>query len=149
MSIANLCSREVVVVGRDTTAEQAAQLMRQNHVGDLVIVDEVDGKAKPAGIVTDRDIVLSVVATGLDPKVFTVGDLVFEKLVTCPQSTGFYEAIQLMRMHGIRRIPVVDEEESLVGILTVDDIVQLMAEEMAELGKLITKEQAHEAEARK
>jgi CBS domain-containing protein len=149
MAIGKLCVREVAVANRNTTVYDAARVMRQFHVGDLVVVEEDDGRARPAGIVTDRDIVLSVVATGLDPAIFTVGDLVVRDLVTAREDDGVFETIQRMRSHGIRRMPVVDRDGALVGIISVDDMVQLMAEEMAELGKLIAREQAEEVHVKR
>ena len=94
MAIGKLCVREVAVATRDTTVHEAARVMRQLHVGDLVVVDEAGGPRKPVGIVTDRDVVLSVVATGLDPGVFTLGDLMVKDLVTCREDEGVFECVQ-------------------------------------------------------
>lgn len=146
MAIGSVCTTEVAVATRDTTVFEAARMMRQLHVGDLVVVE---GGRSPIGIVTDRDIVLSVVATGLDANVFTLGDLMTRDLVTVREDTGVFETIQLMRLHGVRRLPVTDREGGLVGIISVDDLVELLADEMAELGKLIAREQAHEFQARR
>jgi CBS domain-containing protein len=146
MAIGNVCTTEVAVAGRNTTVQDAARMMRQLHVGDLVVVE---GGKTPVGIVTDRDIVLSVVATGLDPAVFTIGDLITRDLVTCRYDTGVFECIQLMRIHGVRRMPVIDRDGGLVGIVSVDDLVELLADELGELGKLIAREQAHEFQARR
>jgi CBS domain-containing protein len=148
MSIGKICVREVAVAERSTTVREAAQLMRRFH-DNLVIVDGAGSRARPVGIVTDRDIVLSVVATGLDPAVFTLGDLTMNALVTCKEDQGVFECIQQMRRHGIRRMPVVDGEGGLAGIVAVDDLVQLLAEEMGELGKLIVREQSREALAKR
>jgi CBS domain-containing protein len=148
MAIGNICIREVAVAGRDTTIQEAARLMRQFHVGDLVVV-EGDGRPNPVGLVTDRDIVLAVVAPGLDPEVFTLGDLATRDLVTCREDQGVFECIQLMRVHGVRRMPVVDREGALVGIVSVDDLIELLAEELGELGKLIAREQVHEVQSRR
>lgn len=147
MAIGNICVREVNVADRNTTVADAAHMMRQQHVGDLVVVES--GSRKPVAIVTDRDIVLSVVATKLDPDVFTLGDLVVRKLVTCPEDQGIFECIQLMRMHGVRRMPVVNGTGQLVGIVSVDDLIRLLAEEMSELSKLIQHEQAEEVNTRR
>ena len=76
MPIGQVCIREVLVAERDTSVQEAARLMRQHHVGDLVVVDARNGHRVPVGIVTDRDIVISVVAPKLDPAVFTLGDLI-------------------------------------------------------------------------
>ena len=149
MAIGDICVREVLVAERGTTAQEAAKLMRQYHVGDLVVVDATSGRRVPVGIVTDRDIVISVVATGLDPKVFTLGDLLTREVVVGPADEGIFETIQKMRRHGVRRMPIVDAQGSLVGIVSVDDLIQLLAEEMTELSKLISREQARETLSRR
>lgn len=148
MPIGEICSRETVVCDRNTTILEASQLMRQHHVGDLVVIEESAGKQVPVGIVTDRDIVVSVVSMKLDTSVFAVGDLVFSDIVTIREDQGVFETMQQMRAHGIRRIPVVNEEGGLVGIVSIDDLIQLLAEEMNELAKLISREQAREVQAR-
>jgi CBS domain-containing protein len=148
MPIGDVCVRDVVVAERTMTIQEAARLMRQHHVGNLVVIDAPNGHRSPTGIVTDRDIVISVVATKLDPAVFTLGDLVMQDLVTAPEDQGIFETIQQMRAHGIRRMPIVNEQDDLVGIVSVDDLVQLLAEELSELGKLISREQAREMNTR-
>lgn len=148
MPIGEICVREVVVAPKDTTVQDAAHLMRQNHVGNLVIVDRANGGGKPIGIVTDRDITISVVATKLDPSVFTLGDMITEKLVAAREDQGIFETIQQMRMKGIRRLPVIDKEGKLTGIVSLDDLIQLLAKEMNELSKLISQEQTREAHLR-
>jgi len=135
-----------VVVSKEQTIQQAAVLMRRNHVGDLVVVEErAGGRQVPVGIVTDRDIVVSVLATAVDPQVYTVGDLVARKLLTVAEDQGVFETIQYMRTNGVRRMPVVDRAGGLVGIISVDDLIQLLSDEMSELAKLIAREQVHEA----
>ena len=149
MAIGDICVREVLVTERETTAQEAAKLMRQYHVGDLVVVDATSGRRVPVGIVTDRDIVISVVATGLDPKIFTLGDLLTREVVIGRADEGIFETIQRMRRNGVRRMPVVDAQDSLVGIVSVDDLIQLLAAEMTELSKLISREQARETLSRR
>jgi CBS domain-containing protein len=146
MPVGEICVREVVVAPRETTIQDAAHLMRHHHVGNLLIVDRPNGDGVPVGIVTDRDITISVVAPKLDPSVFTLGDLVTEKLAVVPEDQGVFETIQQMRLKGIRRMPVVSKEGKLVGIVSVDDLIHLLAEEMNELSKLIAHEQAREAQ---
>lgn len=146
MPIGEVCVRDVVVVTKEKTIQQAAALMRRNHVGDLIVVEEkTDGRRVPVGIVTDRDIVVSVLATGLDPQVYTVGDLVSRELLTTAEDQGVFETIQRMRTNGVRRMPVVDRTGGLVGIISVDDLIQLLSDEMGELAKLIAREQVQEA----
>ncbi len=144
MPVGEICTREVAVADRAMTIQEAAQVMRQHHVGNVVVVDQHNGRRVPVGIVTDRDIVVSVVATKLDPAIFTVGDLAMHKPTTCLEDEGVLECIRKMRLKGIRRMPVMDQEGSLAGIIAVDDLIQLLAEEMNAIGKLIAREQAQE-----
>ena len=148
MPIGEICNREVVFSYPNHTVREAALLMREYHVGDLVVVEE-NGKRKPVGIVTDRDIAISIVALGLDPDVITVGDIMGPELVTVRENQGVFETIQQMRLKGVRRLPIVGEEGALVGIVAVDDLVALFADELSELSKVIVREQMVEVKPRK
>ncbi|MHB9117521.1 MAG: CBS domain-containing protein [Burkholderiales bacterium] len=148
MPISEFCNREVVFATRKTSIPEAAQLMRQFHVGDLVVVDETNGKRAPIGIITDRDIVIEIIAKSLDIDEFTVGDIMSSQLVSVPEQEGVFETIRLMRAKGIRRIPVVNREGGLEGIVSADDILDLLAEEMTKLAKLAPREQEREAQTR-
>jgi CBS domain-containing protein len=149
MPVGDICVREVVTATRDTTIQEAALLMRENHVGDLLVLDRVKGNRTPVGIVTDRDIVVAIVALGLDSAVLTVGDIMGPELETVLEDQGVFETIYQMRRAGVRRIPVVNKQGYLVGIISIDDLIQLLAEEMSELAKLISREQRKEAYARR
>jgi CBS domain-containing protein len=148
MPIGELAIRQVVVARRDTPVMDAAKLMRQYHVGDIVVTDELDGKRLPVGIVTDRDIVLEVLAQDVDATKLSVGDIMSRDLITVREYEGVFQTIQLMRAKGARRAPVVDERGALIGIVSADDFVELLADELSELSKLISREQKREAEAR-
>ncbi len=148
MPIGEICNREVVVAFPKESAAEAAKLMRQYHVGDLVIVEEGKDRRVPVGIVTDRDLVVEVMAKELDPAKFTVGDLMTRELLTAREQDGIYETIQRMRVHGVRRVPVVDAGGGLVGIVSIDDLFSLLAEEMGDLVRVTAREQAVEAAAR-
>ncbi len=149
MTIGAICNREVITVRRDATVLHAAMLMRQYHVGDVVVIDDLKGKSVPVGIVTDRDIVIELVATALDCKVITTGDIMAANLVVIKESTGIFEAIQLMAAKGIRRLPVVDSGGGLLGIVTLDDLLLLLAKEFGALTKLVSREQKNEATKRR
>lgn len=149
MPISEICSREVVVVRRDDTVLDAAKLMRQHHVGDVLVVEERNGAKVPVGIVTDRDLVVEIMAPELDHLVITVGDIMAPELATVRENTGVFEAIQYMRGKGVRRLPVVNESGGLVGILTLDDLLELLSEELFELAKLVCREQKKEAGSRR
>lgn len=149
MAIGKICNREVVFARRDNTVKEAAQLMREYHVGDLVVVDQSEGKPVPSGIITDRDIVVGVVAKGLEPDALRVGDVMGAELVIARETDGVSETIELMRSKGVRRVPIVDARGGLVGIVTADDILDLLAEEMMALAKMVSREQRREVELRK
>ena len=95
MPIKNVCVQDVVTCNRDTRINEIAQLMRQYHVGDVVVTEESMGKQVPAEIVTDRDIVASVIAVNLDPTIFCAGDLVNRPLNTVREDVGVCEATLL------------------------------------------------------
>lgn len=148
MAVGEICNREVVIAEKMLSVVDAAQLMRRHHVGDLVVVEEKDGRKHPVGIVTDRDIVVEVVAAGVNPDTLKVGDIMGPEVATVRESEGLFEALRYMRGKGVRRMPVVDREGGLVGILTLDDLLGLLAEEMTELAKLVSHERQREATAR-
>jgi CBS domain-containing protein len=123
----------------------AARLMREHHVGNVVVVEEREGKRVPIGIVTDRDVVVEIVALGLDPGTLTIGDIMLPGLATIDEATGVFETIEFMRVKGVRRMPVVAANGALVGIVTLDDLLALLAEEFYELSGLLRKELQKEA----
>jgi CBS domain-containing protein len=149
MAIGEICSREVVFAHRGMTVKAAAQLMREYHIGALVVVDELEARRVPAGIITDRDIAVSIVAKGLDPDDVRVEDAMVSEPAVVRESDGVAETIELMRAKAVRRLPVVDDAGSLVGIITADDFIDLLAEEMMGLARMLTREQRREAETRK
>jgi len=134
MRIKEICSRVVVVAEPGTDLREAARLMRDHHVGALVVVEGSDGARRPIGIVTDRDIVVEVVATsGVRPENLRVGDVMSSDLVVAGEDVGVFEAVDLMQDRGTRRLPVVDGEGRLVGIITLDDVLRMIAGELTAL----------------
>ncbi len=144
MSISEICNRNVISIQRSEPALGAAKLMRQHHVGDVIVVDDRNGVQVPVGIVTDRDLVMEIVATELDITVITVGDIMALELFTINESTDIFEAIRFMRSKTIRRLPIVDEDGELIGVLTLDDVLELLSEELLNLAKLVRYEQKKE-----
>lgn len=140
MTIGELCNREVIVVQQNENLTDAVKLMREYHVGDLVVVEDKGIGQVPVGIVTDRDILIQVLGEDIDPNELTVGDVMTHEPVTALLDDGVQDSLKLMRKNGIRRLPVVDESRYLVGILTVDDIIDLLAEEIGDLAWLIRNE---------
>lgn len=148
MPIGEICNRDTIIVKRDDTVLEAAKLMRQHHVGDVVVVEERDGAQIPVGIVTDRDLVVEIMATELDYTVITVGDIMEQELVTVKESVGVFEAIQYMRSKTVRRLPIVNENGALVGILSLDDLLELLSEELLAIAKLVNYQRQKETRRR-
>jgi CBS domain-containing protein len=148
MAVGEICNRDVVAAEKALSVVEAAQLLRRHHVGDLVVVEDRGGRKHPVGIVTDRDIVVGVVAAGVNPDTLKVGDIMGPEVATVRESEGLFEALRYMRDKGVRRMPVVDSAGVLAGILTLDDLLSLLAEEMTELAKLVSHERQREAAAR-
>ena len=148
MPVGEICNREVVVAERTTTIVEAARLMRRYHVGDLVVVDEVQGRRVPVGMVTDRDMVVEVIAREQPFASCTVSAIMSATVVCVPETAGVIEAIQLMRSHGVRGVPVVDAGGALVGILAADDLLDLLAEELSALARIAPRGQEREVRSR-
>jgi CBS domain-containing protein len=149
MPIGEFAICDVITASRETSVLEAAKLMRKHHVGDIVVADRIGSRNVPVGILTDRDIVLEALAQEVDPKKLTAGDIMSQDLVTIKQSEGIWRAVELMRAKGIRRMPVVDEQGSLAGIVSVDDLIGLLADELGAVAKLISREQKREAAVRR
>lgn len=148
MSVGEYCNRETVIVDKGDSVVEAARLMRQFHVGDLVVVERSGSAVRPIGILTDRDIVVELVAQGVDPQSVTIGDAMSFELHTAWEGDDLDETLRYMRDSGVRRIPVIDRDEQLVGILTVDDLLEAMAEQLTDVARLISREQRQERKLR-
>ncbi len=149
MAIGEICTREVVIAQRDISVKAAAQLMREYHVGCVVLVEERGGKRRPVGLLTDRDIVVAVTALGLDPEPIRAGDVASPELVELREDAGVADAVAAMRQKGVRRLPVVDADGALVGIVAADDILELLAEEMQGLAAMVSREHRRESAQRR
>jgi len=148
MSVSEYCNREVVIAEPGLSVAEAAVLMRRHHVGDLVVVRQEGERRVPVGIVTDRDLVIEVMATGLDPSTLTVGDLMSGEVHTVSEGEVLMDAIALMRDKGVRRLPVVNGQGGLEGLLAVDDVLELVTEQLGDLVRLVGREQQREQELR-
>lgn len=149
MSAGEYCNREVVVVSKTEPVQEAITLMRTHHVGDVVVVEQREQGTVPVGILTDRDIVLEILAEDVDLTAVTIGDVMSYELVTVTESTTLIDTIKLMRQKGVRRIPVVDDTGCLQGLLSVDDLLELLAEQLSDIVVLIGREQNSESRRRK
>ncbi|WP_164103739.1 CBS domain-containing protein [Candidatus Laterigemmans baculatus] len=137
MSVGRICVREVDLADADETILQVASRMRDRGVGTLVILDALK---RPRGIITDRDLVERVLAEGRDPASTTVEEVMTRDPHTVSEGNSIESALTLMRSGRFRRLPVVDGEEQLVGLLSVDDVLMLLAEEFTNVGRLLERE---------
>ena len=148
MKIGQVCNRLVACIGPGDTVQQAAERMRQHHVGDLVVT-RIDGENQhPLGIVTDRDIVVEVVAAGIDPASLAVADIMGNHLLVAYEEDDVSEALELMEQRHIRRLPVVSTDGVLVGILALDDVLQLMATDLGAMAAIVGTQRREESRAR-
>jgi len=141
--------RTVVIARPDEPIVAAARRMREMHVGTLVVVDESAEVRRPIGIVTDRDLLFAF--AGADPR--EILDLRLEsvmstELVAAREREPVHEALDRMREHGVRRLPVVDDNGILVGILAHDDLVEWVGEQLGELARVVATEQRLERRGR-
>lgn len=123
MTVLDICEKNVIAIEKGKSLIEAAKLMRQHYVGYVVVVEKKDNKLFPLGIVTDRDLVMKVVATELNPGVITVEDIMLQSLVVVRNDAGLMQTSKLMASKGVRRIPVVSKSGELVGIVTLDDLL--------------------------
>jgi len=148
MSVGQYCNRQVVTTEKTTEIREIARMMRQRHVGTVVVVERRGDEEFPIGIVTDRDLVVEVVAQNLAPETVTVGDVMSSKLITAREDDNFWHTLDRMSAKGVRRLPIVTESGALVGILTVDDILTALTVGFSDMTRLVQREIAKEAQQR-
>lgn len=148
MKAGEFCNRDVAFVEKSASVAAAAAVMREHHVGCVVVVDEVKGVRRPIGMLTDRDIVIEFVTQGVAPEEVEAGDAIGPELVTVSENTALYETIELMLQHGVRRVPVVDEDGALVGLFASDDALELLVEQLQNLAWLVSKQRRQESKRR-
>ena len=141
MSIGRICQRNVDLADADESVRFVAERMHQRSVGSLVVLDEWK---RPIGIITDRDIVIRVIAAGKDPDMTQVCEAMTASPRTVTENTSIEQAIRLMRSGVFRRLPVVDRDGKLVGLVAADDILCPLAEEFADVGRLLERETPQE-----
>ncbi|MGE0810543.1 MAG: CBS domain-containing protein [Immundisolibacter sp.] len=148
MPIADICSRGVIIASPDDSLRSVAELMRQHHVGSVVVTRDANGVVYPVGIITDRDIVLALVAKNVSPDAVSAGDVMSEPLETADENDEIWQVLERMRNRGVRRLPVVGLRGELIGIVSADDLLELVAEELVSLARIINREQRQEVSRR-
>lgn len=143
MDVGKICKHQVVTVTPRTDLVAAAKLMREKHVGFLVVVEPEPAAihGRPIGVLTDRDIVVSVVAQGEDPRHLTVSDIMNQGPATVDEGESLHQALQTMRRMGVRRLPVVGPRGTLVGVIALDDVIDVLTHELGEVSGAVQNEQ--------
>lgn len=136
MTVGRICQRDIDIAEPYESARAAAQRMATRSVGTLIVVDQ---RRHPIGILTDRDIALRVVGEGRELGATLISDVMTRDPRTVSELASIEDALALMRTHGVRRLPVVSPKGELVGVVTLDDILALLADEMWQMGRLIRK----------
>lgn len=135
MSIHSLCKTGVITIEKKASLREASNLMHKEHVGSLVVVEAFDSKRIPCGIITDRDLALTL-GTSSNPQTVKVEQIMQSQPITANLNDGLSDVILKMRQYGIKRLPVIDEFGSLYGLISTDDILSLMGDEINNLAKI-------------
>ncbi len=144
MAIRDICEKNVLTVPKDTSITEAAKLMKKHNVGNVVIVENnTNIKNHPIGILTDRDIVLKIVADEENANQISVADAITNEPFLLKGHQSINEALEMMCAKAVRRAPIVDNYDQVIGIVSTDDLLILMAEELSTLAKLIHKQTAN------
>jgi len=149
MNAGDICNREVVVAYRNTSLAEAAKLMRENHVGSLVVVVDRLSERVPIGMLTDRDLTVAVIAKELDPRKLNVGEVISSELFTVREKDSVTDVLRLMRERGVRRVPVLTHSGALAGLVTVDDVLDIVAEQLGDIVHAVARERVRETRVRR
>ncbi|SEI93891.1 CBS domain-containing protein [Frateuria terrea] len=148
MQVHKLCTHQVVSVSPAASVTEAARLMRQRHVGMLVVVEQPNGERIPVGVLTDRDIVIQVVAPEVPCAQLRVDEVMTRDPATCSHDELLLDAVARMRTHGVRRLPVLNAKGGLCGLLSLDDIYGALGVYLQEMSRALVRGQVREMEAR-
>lgn len=148
MIIGGICNRDVITVTKDASILEVVQEMRKHHVGDVIVTERDNGAGKPLGIVTDRDIVIELLAEEVELGTVNVGDVMSMTLVTAPHNADLFETLRFMGIKGVRRIPVLDDDGGLYGVLSVDDIMTFLTKELSFIAEIATRQIERERSSR-
>jgi CBS domain-containing protein len=148
MSVGSICTRQVFSVDAEIDATQAAKTMREYHVGFLVVTTRKDGRQVPVGVLTDRDLVLEVLAMDVNPHEVTARDLMTAHPLIVREDGALHDTLLQMRASGVRRVPVQDSHGQLVGVLSLDDVVGHLNGLVQDVAGAIDREQRVETRLR-
>ena len=140
MKVIDLCTLKVTTAPASAPVAALSKMMRMDHVGSVVVT----GGGKPVGIVTDRDIVVEVVAMGLDPSTLTAGEIMSTSPAVANAGDDVLWALKTMRDRGVRRLPVVAEDGAIAGILAFDDLMEYIGNTLGDIAQVVGTERSIE-----
>jgi CBS domain-containing protein len=140
MTISSICTHRVITVDRQIDIVAAATVMRDNHIGYLIVTDASSDGSSPIGVLTDRDIVVKVTAKDVDPHTLTVGDVMTPEPLTAAEDDGISATLHRMRQLGVRRVPVVGARGQVTGVLSIDDVVDHLVNQLGDVAGSIRNE---------
>jgi len=144
MGVGSLCTHRVITVDRGIDVAAAAEVMRENHIGYLIVTDARSGGAAPVGVLTDRDIVVKVLAKDVNAHSLTVGDIMTPEPLIAADDDGLSETLHRMRGLGVRRVPVVGPRGQITGVLSLDDVIDHLVSQLGDVAGSIQNEQKFE-----
>lgn len=130
----DVMNREVFTISPSSPVAEAAHIMMNEDIGALVVVD---GEMRPVGIVTDRDLVISIMAEGISPEAITVEEIMSKNLITVDEDTDLFDMLRILSENSIRRLPVT-RNRKLTGIVSVDDIIVVVATELVNVAMTLS-----------
>jgi CBS domain-containing protein len=148
MLVSDVMVKQVGHISKRATLIDAAEMMRTNQIGSVIVADGESGKLVPIGVLTDRDIVVEVVADDVESRKLIVEDVMTRDVVTIPVGASIFSAVQIMEREGIRRLPVIDERGALCGIVTADDLAGHLAVAIHSLSRIPGLQRIYEKHAR-
>lgn len=146
--VRDLAVHTPVTVQATETITDCARRMHAEHVGCLVVVENTDGIQFPIGMLSDRDIVIEVVAFGLDPKALTAGDVMSGKPAVVEEDDDLFDVLARMRERGARRLPVTRPDGALVGVIALDNLLEALAEQLDGMVGVLKAQQTRELRTR-
>ncbi|MGX5652898.1 CBS domain-containing protein [Hydrogenophaga borbori] len=146
LSAGEICTREVVFTDPGMRLDEAARLMRTQHVGSLVVVEQRSPAERiVVGMLTDRDIATNVVAAGLDPQACYVGEIMSPDVTTAREGDAVLDLLALMRQKRVRRVPITGARGELIGLVALDDVLEVVARQQQALAEAVGAARRHEA----
>ncbi len=149
MKLSKIGQRKVVTITKETSLEDAARMMREHHVGNVVVVEGRNGRRFPQGILTDRDIVMATIALGAPASAFTAEEVMTSSLYTVAENESLESVIDLMKTKGVKRVPILGREEELVGIISLEDVMALLSTEISALAEVAKRQKEVEIDRRR